>query len=94
MCIGQFSVAGVVPVVIAGNAVNAYRIVAMIVALALVGFQMLTAFGIREKPRKEQNEELSLKDMYRILQEMTSWSPQELLLYFLTLHAIFSLYLV
>ena len=38
VCIGQFSVAGVVPVVIAGNAVNAYRIVAMIVALALVGF--------------------------------------------------------
>lgn len=66
VCIGQFSVAGVVPVVIAGNAVNAYRIVAMIVALALVGFQMLTAFGIREKPRKEQNEKLSLKDMYRI----------------------------
>ena len=45
VCIGQFSVAGVVPVVIAGNAVNAYRIVAMI---------------------KEQNEKLSLKDMYRI----------------------------
>ena len=66
VCIGQFSVAGVVPVVIAGNAVNAYRVVAMIVALALVGFQMLTAFGIKEKPRKEQIEKLSLKDMYRI----------------------------
>ncbi len=64
VCIGQFSVAGVVPVVIAGNAVNAYRVVAMIVALALVGFQMLTAFGIKEKPRKEQIEKLSLKDMY------------------------------
>ena len=66
VCIGQFSVAGVVPVVIAGNAVNAYRIVAFIVALALVGFQMLTAFGIKEKDRKEQKDKLSLKDMYKI----------------------------
>lgn len=66
VCIGQFSVAGVVPVVIAGNAVHAYRIVALIVALALIGFQMLTAFGIRERNRKEQTEKLSLKNMYQI----------------------------
>ena len=66
VCIGQFSVAGVVPVVVAGNAVKAYRTVALIVALALVAFQLLTAFGIREKDRKEQTEKLSLKDMYRI----------------------------
>lgn len=64
MCIGQFSVAGVVPVVIAGNAVSAYRVVAPIVALALIGFQMLTAFGIKERDRREQTEKLSLKDMY------------------------------
>jgi len=61
VCIGQFSIAGVVPVVIAGNAVNAYRIVALIVALAL-----LTAFGIKERPRKEQKDKLSLKDMFHI----------------------------
>ena len=66
VCIGQFSVAGVVPVVIAGNAVNAYRIVALIVALALIGFQMMTAFGIKERPRKEQKDKLSLKDMFHI----------------------------
>ena len=66
MCIGQFSVAGVVPVVIAGNAVNAYRIVALIVALALICFQMLTAFGIKERPRKEQKDKLSLKYMFHI----------------------------
>lgn len=66
VCIGQFSVAGVVPVVIAGNAVNAYRIVALIVALALICFQMLTAFGIKERPRKEQKDKLSLKDMFHI----------------------------
>lgn len=66
ICIGQFSVAGVVPVVIAGNAVKAYRTVALIVALALVAFQLLTAFGIKERDRKEQTEKLSLKDMYCI----------------------------
>ncbi len=66
VCIGQFLVAGIVPVVIAGNAVTAYRIVAVIVALALVGFQLLTAFGIRERDRSRQTEKLSLKDMYRI----------------------------
>lgn len=52
--------------VIAGNAVNAYRIVALIVALALICFQMLTAFGIKERPRKEQKDKLSLKDMFHI----------------------------
>ena len=66
VCIGQFSVAGVVPVVIAGNAVKAYRIVAVVVALCLIAFQMLTAFGIKENDREEQKDKLSLKDMYHI----------------------------
>lgn len=66
VCIGQFSVAGVVPVVIAGNAVQAYRVVALVVALALIAFQMLTALGIRERERAENAEKLSLKDMFRI----------------------------
>ncbi len=66
VCIGQFSVAGVVPVVVAGNAVAAYRVVALVVALALIGFQMLTAFGIKERKRNETAEKLSLKDMFHI----------------------------
>ena len=66
ICIGQFSVAGVVPIVIAGNAVMAYRIVALIVAIALIAFQLLTAFGIKERDRKDDPDKLSLSDMYRI----------------------------
>lgn len=66
VCIGQFAVAGVVPVVIAGNAVMAYRVVAMVVAIALIVFQLLTAFGIKERDRGEQKEKLSLKDMFHI----------------------------
>lgn len=66
ICIGQFAVAGVVPVVVAGNAVTAYRIVALIVAIALIAFQALTALGIRERKRTQREDNLSLKDMYRI----------------------------
>lgn len=66
ICIGQFAVAGVVPIVVAGNAVQTYRIVALIVALALIAFQSLTAFGITENKREDDKKHLSLKDMYRI----------------------------
>ena len=63
ICIGQFSVAGVVPVVIAGNAVMAYRIVALVVAFALIAFQLLTAFGIKERVRLDNPDKLSLPDL-------------------------------
>jgi len=66
VCIGQFSVAGVVPEIIAGNAVQAYRVVALVVALAFIGFQTLTALGVKENPREEAAKTLSLKDMFRI----------------------------
>lgn len=66
ICIGQFLVAGVVPIIVAGNAVMMYRIVAVIVAVAFVCFQALTAFGITEQPRAEVEKHLSLKDMFYI----------------------------
>ena len=68
ICIGQFSVAGIVPTVIAGNAVNAYRITALIVALCFIGFQMITVLGVRERHHEaaEHADALSLKDMFKI----------------------------
>lgn len=66
VCIGQFSVAGIVPTIVAGNAVNSYRIVALVVALGFVAFQMLTFFGVTEAPRKDNGEKLSLKDIAKI----------------------------
>jgi len=67
ICIGQFTVAGVVPVIIAGNAVNTYRIVALIVGLCFILFQMLTTFGVTERKHEtEKSEKLSLKDMFKI----------------------------
>ncbi|MEE3481603.1 MAG: glycoside-pentoside-hexuronide (GPH):cation symporter [Lachnospiraceae bacterium] len=66
ICIGQFSVAGIVPVVVAGNAVQAYRVTALIVGLGLVAFQALTAFGVRERERDDSAEKVTLKKMFRI----------------------------
>lgn len=68
ICVGQFSVAGVVPTIIAGNAVNTYRIVALVVALMFIAFQTLVVLGVTEtKHKSEENaEHLKLKDMFCI----------------------------
>lgn len=67
VCIGQFSVAGIVPMVIAGNAVMAFRTIALIVAIAFIAFQTLTFFGVTESVRKDDGEKISLKGMFVIL---------------------------
>jgi len=66
ICIGQFSVAGLLPDMVAGNAVKAYRIAAIIIASCFLGFQILTVFGVKERERKENENVLSLKDMFKI----------------------------
>lgn len=66
ICVGQFSVAGLLPDMVAGNAVKAYRIAAIIIASCFLGFQLLTVFGVKERERKQNTETLSLKDMFRI----------------------------
>ncbi|MCR5374302.1 MAG: glycoside-pentoside-hexuronide (GPH):cation symporter [Lachnospiraceae bacterium] len=67
VCIGQFSVAGIVPIVIAGNAVRAFRIIALIVALLFIAFQLLTFFGVTESKREDTDKKVSIKDMAKIL---------------------------
>ncbi|MBR5762166.1 MAG: MFS transporter, partial [Lachnospiraceae bacterium] len=66
VCIGQFSVAGLLPDMIAGNAVKAYRIAAIVIASCFLCFQLLTFFGVKEPPRQDNKEVLSLKDMFKI----------------------------
>ena len=66
VCVGQFAVAGIVPTVIAGNAVNTYRVVALVVALGFIAFQLLVFFGVKERERKDSDTKLSFKDMIRI----------------------------
>jgi len=67
VCIGQFLVAGIVPVVIAGNAVNAFRITALIVAFSFNMCQVLTYKGVTETERSENKNDVSLKAMAKIL---------------------------
>ena len=68
ICVGQFTVAGVVPTIIAGNAINTYRYVALIVGLCFIAFQTLTVIGVRERKHsaEENVEHLGLKDMFKI----------------------------
>ena len=66
ICIGQFSVAGLLPDMVAGNAVKAYRIAAIVISCCFLAFQLLTYFGVKERPRQENKDVLSLKDMFRI----------------------------
>jgi len=66
ICIGQFSVAGLLPDMVAGNALNAYRYASIIISACFLGFQLLTFFGVKERPREENKEVLSLKDMFKI----------------------------
>lgn len=66
ICIGQFAVAGIVPNVIAGNAVSAYRTVAIIVASAFILCQILVTWGVTERPRDEKKKAMSIKDMYKV----------------------------
>ena len=67
VCIGQFLVAGIVPVVIAGNAVAAFRTVALIVALGFILFQTLTYLGVTETPRQDNPNKVDLRSMAQIL---------------------------
>ncbi len=66
ICVGQFSVAAVVPMIIAGSAVQTYRAVALVVALCFIAFQTLTVLGVRERERAEAAERVTLGGMFRI----------------------------
>lgn len=66
ICAGQFSVAGLLPSLVAGNAVKAYRIAALVISFCFLAFQLLCFFGCKERPRDDSQESLSLKDMFHI----------------------------
>lgn len=66
ICIGQFSVAGLLPDMVAGNAVLAYRVAAITISACFLAFQLLTFFGVKEQPETTEKETLSLKDMFKI----------------------------
>ncbi len=67
-CVGQFLVAGVIPNVVAGQAVNAYGVVAVIIGTCMILFQLLTFFGVRERVRTvaNENEKVTFKKMAQV----------------------------
>lgn len=67
ICIGQFSVAGLLPTMVAGNAVSAYRTAAIVISCCFLAFQILTYVGVKETEREENTSKLSLKDMFKIV---------------------------
>ncbi len=55
---------------IGGNSVKAYSYIAIIAAVIMVGFQMFTVFGVKEKPLPlfaEKQPTIKLKDMFKII---------------------------
>lgn len=53
-----------------GSAVKAYMYIAIVAAIIMVGFQMFTVFGVKEKPLpvyKIKQPTLKLKDMFKII---------------------------
>ena len=67
VCIGQFLTAGIVPVVIAGNAVVAFRTIALVIAIGLIAFQTLTFWGVTENSRQDNKDKVDIKSMAKIL---------------------------
>ena len=53
ICIGQFSVAGLLPDMVAGNAVMAYRIAAIVIAGCFLAFQLLEWYYLRDPQQFE-----------------------------------------
>lgn len=55
---------------IKGSAVTGYKVIAVIAAVVMIGFQMFTLFGVKEKPlgpRPDKKDRLSLKKMFRTI---------------------------
>lgn len=67
VCIGQFAAGGIIPVVIAGNAVKAFRVIALIAGLGFILFQTLTWWGVTETERADNKNPVSLSGMFKIL---------------------------
>lgn len=65
--IGAFVSAGSLPLVVTGNAVRGYGMFAVVAAVLFLLFQLLTVFGIKERPRRDTEEKVSVRQMFRIL---------------------------
>jgi len=69
--IGAFAAGGVIPMLVAGNAVNMYAIVALVIATLFAASQVMLFFFCKEHKRDAAQEKISedtkFSDMFRIL---------------------------
>lgn len=65
--IGQVLVAGLVPIVVPGNAVRAYAIASVVIAVVFVVFQLLIFVGVKEKKREDAIDKVTIGNMFKVL---------------------------
>lgn len=66
--IGQFLAGGLIPVLVTGNAIQMYKLIGLAVSFIFLMFTLLTYFGVRENPaRQQRGSKLTLKRMFRII---------------------------
>lgn len=66
--IGQFVSGGLIPILVTGNAVYMYKILAITISFIFLAFTFLTYFGVEEQSNvDEKQEKVDLKKMYKIL---------------------------
>ncbi|MCP4756115.1 MAG: MFS transporter [Proteobacteria bacterium] len=83
--VGGFAVGGLVPVVTTGNAVEAYRLTALVCALALLASQSAVLLFVSENRDFEKKEKLHFTDMFKILSKNKQllWSVTSVFLLYL-----------
>jgi len=87
--VGAFSVGGLVPMLVAGDAVSMYALITIVVAAVFLLSQLILVFFASEHARDEEQEKISRKtrfgDMFRLLKtnDQLRWITIVILIYYL-----------
>lgn len=67
--VGAFIAGGITPILTTGNAVVAYRIIAVVFAVIFVGCQVMVYFCVKEPlpPKKDVEDKITLKKMFKVI---------------------------
>ncbi len=86
---GAFAVGGIVPMVVGGNAVENYGIIAIVVSVVFLASQLILVFFAKESARNLEQEKISQKtkfgDMFRLLKtnNQLRWIVIVILIYYI-----------
>lgn len=77
---------GAIGTAVFGSAVTGYRVLSILVAVAMVGLQLFTILGVKEKPlpvKMQKTPPMRIKDMFKVLfkNDQLLWSALVLLLF-------------